>query len=311
VAKEEFNEAASAMLQWLLLPDDPSIQVDPDVRIFADAMDLPSGHTDHHAAFALVDFYYKPGALKPWSDRPCLSSDTVTLHVAGQYAGHFSRTTAARYHHMISDMRANPHRVEKPIQLDHLFELAAVNETLDDQNQWFCPVCRQHVCADKQMQIWSVGDLMALHLKRFTGGTDPRKIDVTVEFPDLVDMRPHVIGPQQNEDLIYRLYAVSKHSGGLHGGHYTAMGLVADQTRPVWFDFNDSTSRESSIDQTHTQLAYILFYERVRPGDPYVPSPAKRPIVEPPASGPPESQSDAQGATGDAATTTGAPEGND
>jgi ubiquitin carboxyl-terminal hydrolase 4/11/15 len=151
------------------------------------------------------------------------------------------------------------------IQLVDCLEMHSLGEILDEDNQWFCPHCRKHVCAEKKLDIWSVPEVLIIQLKRFNRqGYFVSKLTSDVEFPDLLDMAPHVVG-NTNKPLQYRLYAVSEHSGSLAGGHYTAHALV----RPIeggageWYSFNDSSASPASATSAHSPLAYVLFYERL------------------------------------------------
>lgn len=147
-------------------------------------------------------------------------------------------------------------------------------EQLSEMDTWYCPKCKDHVQAFKKMDIWSVPDLMTLHLKRFIHeqsqsaymGTRVirEKIETKVNFPMQFDMRPHVLGPQKDspEPLLYQLYGVSNHMGGLGGGHYTAYARHGDE----WFLFNDSTVSGNVTEADITSSdAYVLFYRRVYP----------------------------------------------
>ena len=69
---------------------------------------------------------------------------------------------------------------------------------------------------------------MVIHLKRFSSSgrfsSFRRKIDTIVDAPlEGLDMRPLLVhGRHENipkDDLLYDLYAVSNHFGGLGGGH--------------------------------------------------------------------------------------------
>jgi len=152
------------------------------------------------------------------------------------------------------------------VTLNECFDFFRASETLDEENQWFCPHCRQHVCAQKKMDIYSVPNCFIIHLKRFSSGKyTTQKDDVEVEYPDIIDMKNYVIGPQKNDkNLEYELYAVSEHMGGLGGGHYTAHALVREklEEQGEWYSFNDSSCSASSKDQAHNSSAYILFYQR-------------------------------------------------
>jgi ubiquitin carboxyl-terminal hydrolase 4/11/15 len=119
------------------------------------------------------------------------------------------------------------------------------------------------------MDVWSVAPVLVVHLKRFTGGRNcsARKFDGLVEFPEVLDMSKYVVGPQKNQPLIHRLFAVSHHSGGLGGGHYTAHAVVCqpDSKKRKWYHFNDSAVRTAKPGDWETETAYVLFYERVDP----------------------------------------------
>jgi ubiquitin carboxyl-terminal hydrolase 4/11/15 len=151
-------------------------------------------------------------------------------------------------------------------------------EVLDEANQWFCPHCREHVCAKKQAAIWSVPEVMVIQLKRFIGTRySLKKLDIAVDFPEEIDMK-EFIGDQSTESCCYRLFAVSNHSGGLGGGHYTAHAIVQNpfeppDMKPKWYSFNDSSAASTRAAAVHTSSAYVLFYERIPQLTPEVESP--------------------------------------
>jgi ubiquitin C-terminal hydrolase len=149
----------------------------------------------------------------------------------------------------------------RAVSLQECFEFFSMSDVLDEHNQWFCPRCRTHVCAEKTMQVWSVPECLILHLKRFTA---TKKIESLIDFPAVLDMGPHVVGPQRGEKLEYALYAVSEHMGGLHGGHYTAHALLQRADRPgKWYSFNDSGVFASREEGPHSSNAYVFFYQRI------------------------------------------------
>ena len=82
------------------------------------------------------------------------------------------------------------------------------------------------------------------------------KIDAKLDFPiDNLDLSKYVL-KKGDQSLIYDLYAVSIHSGGLHSGHYTAIAKKDGQ----WYNFNDSSV--STTSNIPARGAYILFYRR-------------------------------------------------
>lgn len=134
-------------------------------------------------------------------------------------------------------------------------------EILGDQDLWYCPRCKDHKQATKTIKIWSTGDILTIHLKRFQMARSfSDKIDVTIDFPiEGLDMTNYIDNPDEN--LIYDLIAVDNHYGGLGGGHYTAS--VWNFRDNQWYYFNDS--RVTKIDDpkdTITSAAYLLFYRK-------------------------------------------------
>lgn len=151
------------------------------------------------------------------------------------------------------------------INLDTCFEFFSSNEILDPSNQWFCPKCREHVCADKKMNIWSCPKCLIIHLKRFVANKNKSsKITKTVEYPDILDMNKYIIGPQKAFQNKYRLTAISEHMGTTSGGHYTAKAIVKGPKKSSqWYSFDDSMVRETTAKEVHNDAAYVLFYERM------------------------------------------------
>ena len=141
------------------------------------------------------------------------------------------------------------------------------SEQLAPEDTFYCSKCKQHLAPVKKLDVWASPDVLIIHLKRFnysraTYLVQREKISNFVEFPlkDL-DLSAYVKGPQSSQaPPIYDLFAVSEHSGGLGGGHYTAkcLNFIDEQ----WYDFNDSSVTSCSPESCLTERAYVLFYRR-------------------------------------------------
>jgi ubiquitin carboxyl-terminal hydrolase 4/11/15 len=159
--------------------------------------------------------------------------------------------------------------VDDRLSLSDCFAYLSEPETLDAKNQWYCPNCKKHVCAEKIVGIWKVPEVLIIQLKRFVrSGFYGSKLDTFVNFPDMINMREFIVGPQNAADQTYRLYAVSNHMGGLGGGHYTANAIVQDpdgdpDQEGQWYSFNDSSASPAHHGAWHSSSAYILFYEKI------------------------------------------------
>jgi len=149
------------------------------------------------------------------------------------------------------------------ISLQDCIELFTHTEKLSQEDAWYCNRCQDHVLATKKFDLWSVPEVLVIHLKRFQYTRHWReKISTVVDFPLRgLDMSQFIIDESVlPEDCTYDLFAVSNHSGGLGGGHYTAYVLHEESGR--WYDCNDAWVSEASESSVVSSSAYLLFYRR-------------------------------------------------
>ncbi|KAJ8798602.1 hypothetical protein J1605_016405 [Eschrichtius robustus] len=155
--------------------------------------------------------------------------------------------------------------------------------SLAPDDAWRCPHCKQLQQGSITLSLWTLPDVLIIHLKRFRQEGDKRmKLQNMVKFPLTgLDMTPHVVKRSQSswslpshwspwrrpyglgrdpEDYIYDLYAVCNHHGTMQGGHYTA--YCKNSVDGLWYCFDDSDVQQLSEDEVCTQTAYILFYQR-------------------------------------------------
>ena len=148
---------------------------------------------------------------------------------------------------------------KKKLNLDELLTNFNQVETLSKDNEWYCPKCKKMQLADKKIEIYSISEIVIIHLKRFRNN---RKIENHVEFPiENLDLTKYL--PQKNnEKYIYDLFAVANHSGGLKGGHYYA--YCKNCKDGEWYEFNDSHVSKINQKKVCSDNAYVLFYNRKR-----------------------------------------------
>jgi len=154
---------------------------------------------------------------------------------------------------------ANKKRSKKRLRLDDCFKLFCMNEQLSENDQWYCPKCKDFRQARKQFELWKMPQTLVIHLKRFQYTKFSRdKIITFCDFPLMgLDLSEYIQGHAQN--AIYDLYAVANHQGGLGGGHYTAFALNSEDNK--WYHFNDGSVTAVSEDAVRTSAAYVLFYK--------------------------------------------------
>jgi ubiquitin carboxyl-terminal hydrolase 4/11 len=155
-------------------------------------------------------------------------------------------------------------------------------EQLGEDDPWYCPQCKKHQQATKKFDLWSVPDVLVVHLKRFSNSRALRdKIEAFVDFPieglDLTEMvQERKVARQLQEQgvdiaqlnfgdleepLLYDLYAVDEHRGGLGGGHYRA--YASNDVTGQWYQFDDafvSLSRPEAAVVSSVPLFLSLHY---------------------------------------------------
>jgi len=142
----------------------------------------------------------------------------------------------------------------KKLDLKACLDAYITAETLDGTDTYYCSGCKQHLSATKKLDLWSVPDVLIVHLKRFryiasTGFTSfhhREKIGDLIDFPtSQLDLSSYVRGPTSDAaPPVYELYGVSEHFGGMGGGHYTAKCQNPVDGR--WYSFNDSSVTETT-----------------------------------------------------------------
>jgi ubiquitin carboxyl-terminal hydrolase 4/11/15 len=155
--------------------------------------------------------------------------------------------------------KAGAEKKQKGISLEDCLEEFTKEEQLGEDDLWYCPRCKKHQQATKKFDLWKAPDVLVVHLKRFSNSRTLRdKIDAFVDFPvegldlgGLVGERAVARRLAQqgvsleelglsdaDEPLVYDLFGVDEHLGGLGGGHYRAYAL--NHATEKWYHFDDS-----------------------------------------------------------------------
>ena len=81
-----------------------------------------------------------------------------------------------------------------------------------------------------------------------------------VVLADTLDLSPYCSLPDsmRSQKAMYRLVAVSKHSGTMNGGHYTAQCRSAVDGR--WYEYSDTMVWEDMGPRGLSSAPYVLLY---------------------------------------------------
>eukprot|EP00347_Sterkiella_histriomuscorum_P013480 403364554 len=150
-----------------------------------------------------------------------------------------------------------------PISLQDCLQDFSKQETLDNQNKWYCEQCKKHQPATKKIDIWKLPSILIICLKRFKflGRNKYLKINEQVSFPmNNLDLSPYISSPQR-EKPIYDLFSVANHEGTMTQGHYYA--YTWNHASRNWYYFNDHEIKLiKNLQKIQSPEAYILFYSK-------------------------------------------------
>jgi len=132
-------------------------------------------------------------------------------------------------------------RKKNGITLEECFAETSKSEVLSEDNAWYCSRCKELRRATKTLEIWTAPDILVIHLKRFSSNRTFRdKIEAFIDCPlEGLDLGGKV-GLPEDKGLVYDLFAVDNHYGGLGGGHYTA--CCRNFFDGKWYDYNGMSS---------------------------------------------------------------------
>ena len=155
------------------------------------------------------------------------------------------------------------HQDIEKISIDKCFEEFTKIQTLDENNLYNCPKCKQNIAANNSIELYKIPNILIIQLKRFKNG---QKIKTFIDFPIRnLDISPFISesSPYFSTTIKYDLFAVSNHYGELEYGHYDANCLNYIDNN--WYNFNDKKVEiieENNPEIVVTKNAYVLFYRQ-------------------------------------------------
>jgi hypothetical protein len=159
-------------------------------------------------------------------------------------------------HQIGNSFSNNNEYCQESTNIDDCLKLFSKSEKLDHQNEWYCPKCKKHQEATKQIFLWKLPKYLIIILKRFQAHKQDsskypewvqskynyflqnhvtyEKINTFIDFPlHNLDMSNYIYDPlkhsKNNNEYIYDLNSVINHLGdSLYSGHYTAFSRCHD-----------------------------------------------------------------------------------
>ncbi len=165
---------------------------------------------------------------------------------------------------------------EGGVRVEHLLHAFVQPESMAGEEAWRCDACKCPRESTKQIFIYKAPPVLILVLKRFVYTRLRRcKVDTPVCVAPAAPEAGLQLAPfmcPSGEDrgaAVYDLVGCVNHSGGTHGGHYTADCRVGGRSGSggVWFNFNDSHAHAiGNVGRSGDarREPYVLFYEKRR-----------------------------------------------
>ena len=155
------------------------------------------------------------------------------------------------------------------INLYDCLNLFNSEELLEEDNEWYCNICKKHRDVNKKMDIFKCPYYLIIQLKRFKQDNEEgsflfnifnsSKNSTLVDFPiNDLDLSKYILS-KSNNNYKYNLIGVINHYGGSSFGHYTAYCLNGNQ----WCEYNDETVSKIRENNIVSSAAYVLFYKRI------------------------------------------------
>ncbi|CAG5116325.1 unnamed protein product, partial [Candidula unifasciata] len=135
-------------------------------------------------------------------------------------------------------------------------------ETLDNENAYKCPKCKNKVRAQKRFSIEKAPNVLTLQLNRFDFHHHlSGKINRFIKYPEKINLRSYM-SQRVGEPILYHLYGVLVHSGhSSEHGHYYSFVKSPSKT---WYCMNDSIVHQAGSNSVFSADAYVLFYARIK-----------------------------------------------
>ncbi|XP_072329211.1 ubiquitin carboxyl-terminal hydrolase 19 isoform X2 [Scyliorhinus torazame] len=222
----------------------------------------------------IIDSSSKEQKIEDKGDAPLELEDSVTLAMVwknNERQKEYVLVESKELEYVEDPSSANEAARAGYFTLEQCLNLFTKPEVLAPEEAWYCPKCKQHREASKQLMLWWLPNVLIIQLKRFSFRNFiwRDKINDMVEFPIRnLDLSKFCIGVKDvRQPPVYDLYAVINHYGGMIGGHYTAYARLPNDKNSQrsdvgWRLFDDSTVTTVDESQVVARHAYVLFYRR-------------------------------------------------
>ncbi|XP_071443235.1 ubiquitin carboxyl-terminal hydrolase 43 isoform X2 [Hetaerina americana] len=134
------------------------------------------------------------------------------------------------------------------VSLEECFELYTRAEVLGAEDAWHCPYCNRKQEVVKKLGLWSLPDILVIHLKRFRQSSKQRsttKLTTLVDFPlHGFDMGPHLAERLPRQTPNGMTIQTNNNNNSHHGDHHT-VGSIGPLGGLGWSPWKRPRSRHT------------------------------------------------------------------
>lgn len=146
---------------------------------------------------------------------------------------------------------------ERDVSIYDCFDHYFGKDVFSEGEEWKCEKCENKKDNYKECRLIDSPKTLIIVIKRFYYNNGWRRHNQLVNFPEILNISPYVIG--SNKNITYTLMSTGNHIGSLSGGHYYAYCKEGGD----WLCYNDENiKREGSFNDIVSKSTYLLFYKK-------------------------------------------------
>ncbi|XP_023375857.1 ubiquitin carboxyl-terminal hydrolase 31, partial [Pteropus vampyrus] len=178
------------------------------------------------------------------------------------------------------------HHQPQTCTLSQCFQLYTKEERLAPDDAWRCPHCKQLQQGSITLSLWTLPDVLIVHLKRFRQVRDPepwavsrallpscpRRVAGTsapvfgVPLCPFPEQNVSILCPPKSRTFQFVLFKAQSRLRGQRFGVWCFLPAFfpycKNSVDGLWYCFDDSDVQQLPEEEVCTQAAYILFYQR-------------------------------------------------
>ncbi|VBB18013.1 ubiquitin carboxyl-terminal hydrolase [Yasminevirus sp. GU-2018] len=267
--------------------DDDTEQLDETFKVLESAFSVAKKENDVDTMKAMMEkmnqlysdnkrAYYQIYARRTWTDLMKTSYSVINDIFSGMCVTTIECNSCHKSYHKFERFDLLTLHLPETIEenrakysIHDLLSFYTQNETMKNENSYYCMYCREKKEATKCHSIYQPPSTLVILIKKYQKyNGNIFKSNVKIEYDHELDLTPYITPEQPetaNKTPKYELYSVIRHSGGYGGGHYYTYSKNAINN--MWYIHDDGDVYNVDPSDPLMCNGYIMFY-RLKQEDP-------------------------------------------